>query len=258
MTTVYDEYPLLTFKTEQEVGCFMRFEQLNEGVWAMTYLIVDEETQQAALVDPVYDFLETYLSLIEEQGLNLVYAIATHTHADHITACFTLREQLGCDYVMSHETASLGVSRYVDDEETIMLGSIPIQFHASPGHTNDSMIVHVPGYMMTGDFLFNGEGGVGRDDLPSGRVQVHWDALSVLDRFEGHTIVCAGHDPPGTTMMSLDWNRKHNPILSMADFETFRAWQEATAAKLGGVSKIKTAIPANLFGEVPEHIPWLD
>ena len=72
----------------------MRFEQLNEGVWAMTYLIVDEETQQAALVDPVYDFLETYLSLIEEQGLNLVYAIATHTHADHITACFTLREQL--------------------------------------------------------------------------------------------------------------------------------------------------------------------
>ena len=66
MTTVYDEYPLLTFKTEQEVGCFMRFEQLNEGVWAMTYLIVDEETQQAALVDPVYDFLETYLSLIKD------------------------------------------------------------------------------------------------------------------------------------------------------------------------------------------------
>ena len=128
-----------------------------------------------------------------------------------------------------------------------MLGSIPIQFHAAPGHTNDSMIVHVPGYMMTGDFLFNGEGGVGRDDLPSGRVHVHWDALSVLDRFEGHTIVCSGHDPPGTTMMSLDWNRANNPILSMTSFETFRAWQEATAAKLGGVSKIKTAIPANLF-----------
>ena len=47
-----------------------------------------------------------------------------------------------------------------------MLGSIPIQFHAAPGHTNDSMIVHVPGYMMTGDFLFNGAGGVGRDDHP--------------------------------------------------------------------------------------------
>ena len=105
-----------------------------------------------------------------------------------------------------------------------MLGSIPIQFHSAPGHTNDSMIVHVPGYMMTGDFLFNGDGGVGRDDLPSGRVQVHWDALSVLDRFEGHTVVCSGHDPPGTIMMPLDWNRENNPILSMASFEAFRAW----------------------------------
>ena len=59
-------------------------------------------------------------------------------------------------------------------------------------------------------------------------------------------------------MKSLDWNRDHNPVLSMTSFESFKAWQEATAAKLGGVSKIKTAIHANLFGEVPEHIPWLD
>jgi len=56
----------------------------------------------------------------------------------------------------------------------------------------------------------------------------------------------------------LDWNRENNPILAMTSFEAFRAWQEATAAKLGGVSKIKTAIPANLFGEIPETIPWLD
>lgn len=245
------------FKAVHLLGWFMRFEQLNEGIWAMTYLIVDEATKKAALVDPVYDYLDTYLNLLEEQNLTLVYAIATHTHADHITACFSLREQLGCDYVMSHETASLGVSMYVDDEEKIMLGSIPIQFHAAPGHTNDSMIVHVPGYMMTGDFLFNGEGGVGRDDLPSGRVRIHWDALSVLERFEGDTIVCSGHEPPGTTMMSLAWNRENNPILSMTSFEVFRDWQSASAAKLGSVSKIKTAIPANLFAEVPETIPWL-
>ena len=236
----------------------MRFEQLNEGVWAMTYLIVDESTGQAALVDPVYDFMDSYVALLERENLTLVYAIATHTHADHITACFSLRESHGCEYVMSNETASLGVSMHVDDEEKIMLGSIPIQFHAAPGHTNDSMIVHVPGYMMTGDFLFNGQGGVGRDDLPSGRVHVHWEALEVLSRFEGSTIVCSGHDPPGTEMKPLDWNREHNPILQMNTFEDFKSWQDETAAKLGGVSKIKTAIPANLFGELPERIPWLD
>jgi len=250
--------PTSMFKSNRLLRKIMRFEQLNEGVWAMTYLIVDETTNEAALVDPVYDFLQHYLDVLNRDNLTLVYAIATHTHADHITACFSLREHLDCEYVMSTETASLGVSMHVDDEEKIMLGSIPIQFHAAPGHTNDSMIVHVPGYMMTGDFLFNGAGGVGRDDLPSGRVNVHWDALEVLNRFEGSTVVCSGHDPPGTEMMSLDWNRSHNPVLSMTSFEEFKSWQDETAAKLGGVSKIKTAIPANLFGELPDRIPWLE
>jgi hypothetical protein len=47
-------------------------------------------------------------------------------------------------------------------------------------------------------------------------------------------------------------------VLSMSGFEEFAAWQQATSEKLGSVSKIKTAIPANLFGEVPDRIPWLD
>jgi sulfur dioxygenase len=236
----------------------MRFEQLNDGVWAMTYLVADEVTKEAALVDPVYDFMDDYLEKLESEGFTLRYAIATHTHADHITACFSLKERTGCDYVMFHNTASLGVSKYVADGESFSMGSVPFTFHASPGHTNDSMIVHVPGYMMTGDFLFNGDGGVGRDDLPSGRPREHWDALRVLERFDGTTLVCSGHDPPGTEMMSLDWNRANNPVLSMSGFEEFAAWQQATSEKLGSVSKIKTAIPANLFGEVPDRIPWLD
>ena len=236
----------------------MHVEQLNDSGWAMTYLLVDEASRKAALVDPVHDFLDRYLEVIEERGLTLVYAIATHTHADHITACFTLRDRLDCEYVMSHETASLGVTMHVDDEEKIMLGSVPIQFHFAPGHTNDSMIVHIPGHMMTGDFLFNGDGGVGRDDLPSGRVMVHWDALRVLERFDEYTVVCSGHDPPGTVMQSLEWNRANNPVLQMSSFEEFAEWQSKVSEQLGAVSKIKTAVPANIFGELPDRIPWLD
>ena len=66
----------------------MRVEQLNEGMWAMTYLVVCEDTKKATLIDPVWDNLGDYLSLLEEQGLELEYAMATHTHADHITGCF--------------------------------------------------------------------------------------------------------------------------------------------------------------------------
>ena len=59
-------------------------------------------------------------------------------------------------------------------------------------------------------------------------------------------------------MKTLEWNQQHNPILSMKSFEEFDAWQRASAAKLGGVSKIKVAVPANIFAEIPEVIPWLE
>jgi glyoxylase-like metal-dependent hydrolase (beta-lactamase superfamily II) len=111
---------------------------------------------------------------------------------------------------------------------------------------------------MTGDFLFTGEGGVGRDDLPSGRMRVHWDSLQVLNRFDGDLLVCTGHDPPGTEMKSLSWNRENNFVLNMTSFEEYQQWQNENNVKLGSVSKIKTAVPANLFGEIPDVIPWLD
>jgi hypothetical protein len=59
-------------------------------------------------------------------------------------------------------------------------------------------------------------------------------------------------------MKTLGWNMLNNPILLMDDFESFKSWQIASAEKLGGVSKIKVAVPANLFAEIPEHIPWMN
>ena len=136
----------------------MRVEQLNEEMWAMTYLIVCEETKLATLIDPVWDNLSDYLSLLEEEGLSLSYAMATHTHADHITGCFQLAEMTDCEYVMWNDTPSLGVTIYVDEETSISMGNIDFHFHHSPGHTGDSMIIECGDYIFTGDFLFTGEG----------------------------------------------------------------------------------------------------
>ena len=236
----------------------MRVEQLNEGIWAMTYLVVCEDSKKATLIDPVWDNLGDYLSLLEEQGLELEYAMATHTHADHITGCFKLAEMTGCEYVMWNDTPSLGVTIYVDEESSISMSDIDFHFHYSPGHTGDSMIIECDGYIFTGDFLFTGDGGVGRDDLPSGRTHVHWQALDVLERFSGEVLVCTGHDPPETEMQTLEWNRANNHVLKMETYEEYATWQEETSNHLGYVSKIKTALPANIFAEIPETVPWLD
>lgn len=236
----------------------MNFEQLNLSGWAKTYLLVDPETRMAALVDPVYDFMNEYLEIIEARNLVLYCTIATHTHADHISACSSLRERTGCEYVMWKDTPCLNVSKYIEEGEILMLGSTPLKIHHVPGHTNDHVLIETPTHLLTGDFLFTGQGGVGRDDLPSGRLLSHWESLKKLELLDGELLVCTGHDPPETVMQTLDWNRANNPVLTMTSFEQFEAWQNKVTAGLGAVSKIKTALPANLFAEIPDVIPWME
>tara|TARA_B100000767_G_scaffold178749_1_gene166962 strand:+ start:3699 stop:4409 length:711 start_codon:yes stop_codon:yes gene_type:complete len=236
----------------------MHFEQLNQSGWAKTYLLVDSDTQMAALVDPVYDFMNEYLALIETRNLSLHYAIATHTHADHISACSSLRERTGCEYVMWKDTACLKVSKYLQEGEALMLGSTPLKIHHVPGHTNDHVLIEGPSHLLTGDFLFTGQGGVGRDDLPSGELFSHWESLKKLEQLDGTLLVCTGHEAPGTIMQTLAWNRTNNPVLKMTTFEQFETWQKKVTANLGSVSKINTALPANLFAEIPDVIPWME
>lgn len=235
----------------------MQMLQLNETGWAKTYLIYDQSSGESAIIDPVYDFIEGYLKTIREMELKLSMCIATHTHADHITGCFTIANKLDCEYVMWHSTPSMGVTKYVDESTNLYLGDEEISFYHVPGHTEDSMLVVTSKQVFTGDFLFTGESGVGRDDLPSGRVQAHWESLRVMSKLSPALLVCTGHEAPGVEMQTLEWNYQHNPILRMDDFADYLKWQNDTTAQLGYVSKIKVALPANLFGEIPDEIPWL-
>ena len=233
----------------------MQVEDIRPNGWACAYLVSNDT--DAVLIDPVYDHIVHYHSILKERSLNLIACMATHTHADHITACFSLSTQHNIPYIMWKDTASLGVTLYVDESTELEVSGIDFTFHHVPGHTQDSMIIEVENHIFTGDFFFNGEAGVGRDDLPSGRLQEHWSSLKVLSRFSDDVIVCSGHEPPNTELQTLGWNRENNPILSMKSFEDFVTWQKNSVEKLGSVSKIKVALPANIFAEIPDDIPWM-
>ena len=233
----------------------MHVEDIRPEGWACTYLVANNG--EAVLIDPVYDYIEHYETVLAEGGLNLVACMATHTHADHITACFTLSKDRNIPFYMWKDTASLGVTDYIDEDSSITIAGVEYTFLHVPGHTQDSVIICIDGHIFTGDFLFNGDAGVGRDDLPSGRLLEHWISIQSLSALPDDVLVCSGHEPPGTELQTLGWNREHNPILTMASFEEFVEWQTQTAEKLGSVSKIKTALPANIFAEIPDDIPWL-
>ena len=94
-TAIHHRNMRLILQIQPRCGRDMGFKQLNETGWAKTYLIWDEATKEATLIDPVYDFMDAYTSMLESEGLTLVHAMATHTHADHITACFELQKRHG-------------------------------------------------------------------------------------------------------------------------------------------------------------------
>ena len=233
----------------------MHVEDIRPEGWACTYLV--SNNGEAVLIDPVYDYIQHYETVLAERSLTLVACMATHTHADHITACFTLSKDQGIPFYMWKDTASLGVTDYIDENSSVTLAGVEYTFLHVPGHTQDSVIICIDGHIFTGDFLFNGDAGVGRDDLPSGRLLEHWNSIQSLSVLPDDVLVCSGHEPPGTELQTLGWNRQHNPILKMGSFDEFVAWQTQTAEKLGSVSKIKTALPANIFAEIPDEIPWL-
>ena len=233
----------------------MQVEDIRPSGWACAYLVSNGE--DAVLIDPVWDHIDHYLELLEQRSLTLIACMATHTHADHITACFSLSKQYDIPYIMWKDTPSLGVTLFVDESTKLNVAGMDFSFHHVPGHTQDSMIIEIDNHIFTGDFFFNGEAGVGRDDLPSGRLEEHWSSLKVLTRFSDDVLVCSGHEPPNTEVQTLGWNRIHNPILAMESPEEFVIWQKNSAEKLGDVSKIKVALPANIFAEIPDEIPWL-
>lgn len=168
------------------------YEELN-GRSCRTYLIHDEKSCEAILVDPVNDFVDSYLWHIDLAGLTLTHVFDTHTHADHISGSTALRERIGCEYVMHRSSKVAGVTWRLD-EGMHRLGSIPLGVMHTPGHTKDSVSLIFPDRIFVGDLLFLEGGGAGRLDLPGGDAGDHWDSLQRILGLPERLIVYPAHD----------------------------------------------------------------
>ena len=66
-----------------------------------TYLLGDDLTRQAVLIDPVQGQVGRDLALLEQLGLTLVAIVETHVHADHVTGAGWLRDRTGAQTIVS-------------------------------------------------------------------------------------------------------------------------------------------------------------
>lgn len=106
----------------------MLFRQLfDRETSTYTYLLGDQRTQAAILVDPVLEQVERDSKLLTELGLSLRYCLETHIHADHITGTAKLREMTGCLGIVPDKAQAICADRYIKDGEILQLASITIQ-----------------------------------------------------------------------------------------------------------------------------------
>jgi glyoxylase-like metal-dependent hydrolase (beta-lactamase superfamily II) len=81
---------------EQGAAAMLIFRQLFDAQSSTyTYLVADRASGEAVLIDPVFEQVHRDAALLQELGLRLKWTLETHVHADHVTAAWLLRRQLG-------------------------------------------------------------------------------------------------------------------------------------------------------------------
>ena len=150
-----------------------------------SYLIADERTKQAVVVDPQRD-IEQYLRDAQEGGYSIKYVVLTHFHADFLAGHIELRNRAGARIVMGARAQAEFDVQAVKEGDLFELGDVRIQILETPGHTPEgiSLLVFdrtksdtVPHAVLTGDTLFIGD--VGRPDLLAS-IGVTADELAVM------------------------------------------------------------------------------
>jgi len=147
-----------------------------------SYLIGDEQTGAAAVVDPQRD-TDQYLAFAAEHALTIKHVILTHLHADFVAGHVELRDRVGAQIYLGAAAKAAYSFTPLADNDVIQFGRVRLRALETPGHTPESISIIVfdlsvsdtqPQAVLTGDTLFIGD--VGRPDL---RVALGWSATQL-------------------------------------------------------------------------------
>ena len=206
-----------------------------------TYLLADEATREAALIDPVREQLQRDLAVVRELELKLVYVLDTHVHADHVTAAGLLRAQTGARTVSGRKGPSCADLRLGQGEQ-IRFGSIAIDVLETPGHTDDSLSFKVGGHLFTGDALMIRA--AGRTDFQNGDAGQLYDTITkVLFALPDETLVHPAHDYKGLTVTTIGEEKRFNARVAGRSRDEFI--ELMSGLNLPKPKKIDEAVPAN-------------
>lgn len=191
------------------------------------YLLGDETTKKAAVIDPGFNGGKI-CELLKQDGYTPEMILLTHGHFDHVDG---VRDFLAASgsipvYISEKDYPScptnfhisacgdglgeLEEAKFLSEGDTLTLGGLTIRVLETPGHTGGGLTYQVEDVLFTGDTLFAGS--CGRTDFDNSSVPAMYASLKKLGELEGDFRVCPGHGGVST----LAQERQSNPYLREA------------------------------------------
>lgn len=242
----------------------------DEATYTLTYVVFDESTLDALVIDPVLDYdpgssqvsLESYekvKTFIQEKQLKLHYVLETHAHADHLSSSQYFKKDfpevkvgIGMNITQVQDVFK-GLFNWKDlatdgsqfdvlfeDQEFVNAGSLKFKVMNTPGHTPACVSFIIEDAVFTGDALFMEDYGTGRCDFPGGSVDDSYTSIhNRLYSLPDATRVFVGHDyqPDGrelkyetTIGVSKQKNKYLREDTSREEFVGFRTARDKTLA----------------------------
>jgi hydroxyacylglutathione hydrolase len=196
----------------------MFFKQIKYRGDNFSYVIADENTGEAAVVDPSYN-VDAISLLVHGQNLTVKYVINTHSHGDHTAGNEDIRSAFGAK-IVAHKLSRARKDMAVVDGEALKLGRVIIKVVHTPGHSPDGICLLVDGKVLTGDTLFVGE--CGRTDLAGGSAEDMYHSLfDKLAKLDDKTEVYPGHDYGPKPHSTIGEEKRTNYVLEKRTLDEF-------------------------------------
>jgi len=228
------------------------FKQMfDEESFTYTYMMADENTRDAVIIDPVASHIEDYITYMAENNLHLNYALETHVHADHITASGMLRERLNIKTGVGENCGASAADLQLNEGDVIEFGQQKIRVIATPGHTKGSLSYVWKDRVFTGDALLIN--GCGRTDFQGGDAGVLFDSITQkIYSLDDDTLIYPGHDYQGRRVSSVVQEKSINARLAGKSREEFI--EIMLHLNLPKPKLIDIAVPANRRCGLPEPV----
>ena len=196
---------------------------------ANNYLIIDEKSKEAVLID-CSSGRQEFINSIKNSGVKLKYILLTHGHFDHILGVDKFKEVFGTDaYIAKEDIEQVeltpkfmpilagmesveikSIHNYLKDGDIIKVGDIEIKAIATPGHTPGGMSYLIGDKLFPGDTLFHRS--IGRCDFPGGSLDTIIKSIKEkLFTLPDNTEVFPGHGEKTT----IAYEKKYNEILNL-------------------------------------------